>query len=162
MVGQLLDYAKSISNLSGWWCNNHLENMSQWEGLSHIWKIRFTFETTNQLYYDRTNHWNHQPVIQLLQLHSSHIWLIPFDSWIPLVNLPVQPTRMVKPFWSRDPWDLFLGPILDLSQTWTMKNTAWAYDRLVGDIPWYSYNVRPPRYVCWFRFAPVTSSLSIP
>ena len=23
----------------------------------------------------------------------------------------------------------------------------------------YSYNVGPPSYVCWFRFAPVTSSL---
>jgi hypothetical protein len=21
---------------SGWWCNNHLENMSKWEGLFHI------------------------------------------------------------------------------------------------------------------------------
>ena len=24
------------------------------------------------------------------------------------------------------------------------------------------YNVGPPSYVCWFRFAPVTSSLQVP
>ena len=29
----------------------------------------------------------------------------------------------------------------------------------VGDDP---YNVRPPRYVCWFRFAPGTIVICIP
>jgi hypothetical protein len=39
-----------MNNISGWWCNNHLETYeSQWEGLSHIlWKISQMFETTNQ------------------------------------------------------------------------------------------------------------------
>ena len=23
--------------IAGWWCNNHLENISQWEGLPHIY-----------------------------------------------------------------------------------------------------------------------------
>ena len=40
--------------ITGWWCNNHLETYyeSQWEGLSHNymkWKIKFMFETTNQI-----------------------------------------------------------------------------------------------------------------
>ena len=48
-------FAPWQQDLSGWWCNNHLENdgVRQWEGWHPIYEMEnnpFMFQTTNQLW----------------------------------------------------------------------------------------------------------------
>ena len=46
--------------LSGWWCNNHLEQYeSQWEGLSPILSCKISLKP---IHWKIENVWNHQPV----------------------------------------------------------------------------------------------------
>jgi len=43
-------------HIAGWWCNNHLEKYEFVNGKDDIpymnWKIKFMFETTNQIVID--------------------------------------------------------------------------------------------------------------
>jgi hypothetical protein len=47
--------------LSGWWCKNHLEKYEFVNGKDDIpymkWKIKFMFETTNQIWMEPSRLW---------------------------------------------------------------------------------------------------------
>jgi hypothetical protein len=52
-MGQYLGYLRIIpwDNISGWWCNNHLEKYEKvnWDMYIYIYgKIKAMFQTTNQ------------------------------------------------------------------------------------------------------------------
>jgi len=47
----------NIYYISGWWCNNHLEKyefVNEKDDIPYMkWKIKFMFQTTNQIYIPR-------------------------------------------------------------------------------------------------------------
>jgi hypothetical protein len=77
--GWRLIFMEKLRMLSGWWCNNHLEEYkSQWEGLSHIlWKNMF--ENNNQLWYVIWIYWIWPSEIGIsfdLNQITKHRWVI--------------------------------------------------------------------------------------
>ena len=75
------------------------------------------------------------------------------------INIIVLHTTKIMMLWS---YTRLLGDLRPVNSTWNLKagpedGFLIGYGHFGG--PCYIYNVRPPSDVCWFRFAPVTSSL---